>query len=134
VDAVRYAHPEIEGLDRDAILAIQRRKLKALGDRLQGSPDWVRHFGNANMSPRDLGDLDALSSVPTLDKADLRKLYPFPMLTTELARVRRFVATSGTSGMPVMFGLTERDLNQLIPYQMCRILRAAESPACNANG
>ena len=123
--SVQFAHPEIERLDRDGILAIQRRKLKALGDRLQDSPEWVRHFEKAHMSPRDLGDLDALSSVPTLDKADLRALYPFPMLTTELARVRRFVATSGTTGMPVVFGLTERDLNQLIPYQMCRILRAA---------
>jgi phenylacetate-CoA ligase len=125
VDAVQFAHPEIESLDRDGILAIQRRKLKALGDRLQGSPEWVRHFQKTGMSPRDLGDLDALSSAPTLDKADLRALYPFPMLTTELARVRRFVATSGTTGMPVMFGLTDRDMNQLIPYQMCRILRAA---------
>ena len=123
--AVQFAHPEIERLDRDGILAIQRRKLKALGARLQDSPEWVRHFHKAGMSPRDVGDLDALSLAPTLDKADLRALYPFPMLTTELARVRRFVATSGTSGMPVMFGLTERDLNQLIPYQMCRVLRAA---------
>lgn len=125
MDAGQFAHPEIEGLDRDGILAIQGRKLKALGERLQRYPEWVRHFQKAGMSPRDLGDLDTLSSVPTLDKADLRALYPFPMLTTELARVRRFVATSGTSGMPVMFGLTERDLNQLLPRQMSRILRAA---------
>ncbi len=125
VDAIQFAHPEIERLDRDGILAIQERKLKALGKRLQESTEWIRHFQKAGMSPRDLGDLDALSSAPTLDKADLRALYPFPMLTTELARVRRFVATSGTSGMPVMFGLTERDLNQLLPYQMGRILRAA---------
>ncbi|MCX7140338.1 MAG: AMP-binding protein [Proteobacteria bacterium] len=125
MEAIQYAHPAIECLDRDGILAIQERKLKALGERLQGHPEWVRHFQKADMSPRDLGNLDALSSVPTLDKADLRALYPFPMLTAELAQVRRFVATSGTSGMPVMFGLTDRDLSQLLPHQMSRILRAA---------
>lgn len=125
MEAVKFEHPEIEGLDRDGIVAIQRRKLKALGDRLQDSPEWIRHFQQAGMSPRDLGDFDALSSVPTLEKTDLRALYPFPMLTTELAQVRRFIATSGTTGLPVMFGLTERDMNHLIPYQMCRILRAA---------
>ena len=125
MDAGHFAHPEIETLDRSGILAIQKKKLKALGERLQGSPEWVRHFQKVGMSPRDLGDLEALSSAPTLDKADLRALYPFPMLTAELTQVRRFVATSGTSGMPVMFGLTERDMTQLIPYQMCRILRTA---------
>lgn len=125
MDTIKFEHPEIERLDRDGIVAIQRKKLKILGDRLAASPDWVRHFQQAGLSPRDLGDFDALSSMPTLCKKDLRALYPFPMLTTELARVRRFVATSGTTGLPVMFGLTDRDMNHLIPYQMCRILRAA---------
>lgn len=56
--AAQFAHPEIENLDRDGILAIQKRKLKALGERLQHAPEWVRHFRKAQMSPRDLADLD----------------------------------------------------------------------------
>ena len=77
------------------------------------------------MEARDLGDYDNLHAMPTLEKSDLRALYPYPMLTVDISRVRRFVATSGTTGLPVMFGLTERDLNHLIPYQMCRVLRAS---------
>lgn len=122
---IRFEHPDVEGLDRDGILSIQKRKLKALGERLQGSPEWVAHFRKGGMNPRDLTDFDNLHRLPTLEKADLRALYPFPMLTAEMSQVRRFVATSGTTGLPVLFGLTDRDLNQLIPYQMCRVLRAA---------
>ncbi len=122
---IKFEHPDIEGLDRDGILAIQKRKLKALGERLQNSPEWVAHFKKGGMSPRDLTDFDHLHQVPTLEKSDLRALYPFPMLTVDMSQVRRFVATSGTTGLPVLFGLTDKDLNQLIPYQMCRILRAA---------
>jgi phenylacetate-CoA ligase len=120
---ISYQHPEVERLDRGEILAIQRRKLATLGRRLANSPDWVAHFRSAGMSPGDLTDHRALAAAPTMEKADLRRLYPFPMLTVAMSEVRRFIATSGTTGLPVMFGLTERDLNHLIPYQMCRILR-----------
>jgi len=120
-----YQHPEVECLDRDAILAIQKRKLAVLGGRLSTSPDWVAHFRSAGMSPADLVTHDALAAAPTLEKADLRDLYPFPMLTNDMSTVRRFIATSGTTGLPVMFGMTDRDLDHLLAYQMCRILRAA---------
>lgn len=125
VGSTRFEHPDVEALDRDGIIAIQRGKLKALGERLRDSPEWARHFANAGASSRDLGDFDALSSLPTMEKSDLRALYPFPMLTTDIARIRRFVATSGTTGLPVLFGLTERDLETLLPWQMTRILRCA---------
>ena len=125
MSTITFEHPEIESLDRDGIVAIQKAKLKKLAERLQASPDWVKRFKAAGMEPRDLGNFDALHTMPTLEKADLRALYPYPMLTVDISQVRRFVATSGTTGLPVMFGLTERDLSHLLPYQMCRVLRAA---------
>ncbi len=118
-------HPDVELLDRDAILALQRKKLAALGARLADSPEWVAHFAKAGMKPTDLVDHAALASAPTLEKIDLRERYPFPLLTVDMGQVRRFIATSGTTGLPVMFGMTGRDLDQLLASQMCRILRAA---------
>ena len=73
---ITFEHPEIESLDRDGIVAIQRAKLKKLAERLQGSPDWVKRFKAAGMEPRDLGDFDNLHAMPTLEKSDLRALYP----------------------------------------------------------
>jgi len=115
-------NPEIEALERDAVLAIQARKLAALGERLAASPDWTEHFAKAGMSPRDLTSADGLANAPMLEKADLRELYPYPMLTIELDQVARFFSTSGTTGLPMLFGFTEKDLYQTLAKQMARQL------------
>ncbi len=115
-------HPEIESLDRDAIKALQARKLAALGERLAGSDDWTGHFAKAGMTPRDLAAADGLANAPMLEKAGLRERAPFPMLTVDLNRVIRFFATSGTTGLPVLFGFTEKDLQQTLANQVARQL------------
>lgn len=115
-------HPEIEQLDRDDLQAIQLRKLAALGERLARSPDWVDHFEKGGVHPRDLSDPQALSSVPFLDKSSLRDRYPFPLLTAGMDRITRFCATSGTTGLPVLFGFTDHDLNRLLAKQVARQL------------
>jgi len=88
-------HPKIESLDRDAIKALQLRKLAALGERLAASREWCDHFATAGMEPRDLASPDGLANAPMLEKADLRDRYPFPMLAVDVSKVARFFATSG---------------------------------------
>jgi phenylacetate-CoA ligase len=114
-------HPEIESLDRDAMRALQARKLAALGERLAASAEWREHFARAGMHPRDLAAADGLAHAPTLEKSDLRARYPFPMLTVDVSRVARFFATSGTTGLPVLFGFTNKDL-RLVAGQVARQL------------
>lgn len=122
---VEYQQPEIEQLDRDEMLALQDRKLAAMGARLAQSPDWCAHLGKAGLHPKDLADRQALAAVPTLEKKDLHHLYPFPMLTVPTEQVIRFFATSGTTGPPVLFGFSRRDLEELLAAQMSRVLRTA---------
>lgn len=114
-------HPEFERLDRDDLDALQRRKLKALGERLAQSPDWVAHFKKGGVHPRDLADPQAFKAVPFLEKSQLRSLYPFPLLTVPVRSVSRFSATSGTTGLPVLFGFTKNDL-ALLARQVARQL------------
>lgn len=118
-------HEDVEGLDYSAIQTLQQRRLAELGERLGESEEWVRHFGAAGMHPRDLAAEDGLANAPFLDKADLHGRYPFPFLTVPMERVERFMATSGTTGLPVTFGMTANDHRKLLPYQMSRILSAA---------
>jgi phenylacetate-CoA ligase len=121
-EALAFLHGSIERLDRDGIKALQRCKLAALGERLAESNDWTAHFNKAGMSPRDLGDPSAFAHFPTLEKADLRARYPFPLLTVPPNEVSRFFATSGTTGLPVMFGFTRHDLDNLLAPQVARQL------------
>lgn len=117
--------PEIEQLDHDGILALQRARLAELGERLARSEDWVAHFAAAGMKPGDLAAADGLRNAPFLDKTSLRERYPFPFLTVRMEEVLRFMATSGTTGLPVLFGQTNEDYNGLLRRQMARILTAA---------
>ena len=122
-DAVEYEHPEIERLERPELEALQRRKLSALGARLARSPEWTKRFAAAGVKPEELGDFDRFRALPMLEKSDLRALYPFPFLTLPMEEVARFVATSGTTGLPVMFGFSRRDVHELVPRQLARIYR-----------
>ncbi len=115
-------HPEIESLDRDAITSLQAKKLIALGQRMEKSQEWCEHFAKSGMKPRDLAATDGLANAPTLEKSDLRERYPFPLLGVDVSQVTRFFATSGTTGLPVMFGFTKRDLTQLLAVQVARQL------------
>ncbi len=121
-------HPEIESLDRDGILRLQRAGLARLGERLGRNDAWRDHFNAAGMQPEDLAAPDGLSQAPFLEKADLRNHYPFPFLTVPMEEVERFVATSGTTGLPVLFGLTRADFGTLLPRQVARMLAAAGVP------
>lgn len=118
-------HPEVERLDWEGIAALQRQRLAALGERLAAAGDWTEHFASAGMAPRDLAAEDGLAHAPFLDKVTLRDRYPFPFLTVPIERVERFMATSGTTGLPVLFGMTARDFHELLPRQLERMLAAA---------
>lgn len=121
-------HPEIERLDRDDIAALQTKKLAALGKRLAAAPEWVAHFKTNGVHPADLADPEALAQVPFLDKTALRERYPFPLLTVPAEKVARFCATSGTTGLPVLFGFTARDI-ALLGKQVARQLHCQGSRA-----
>lgn len=118
-------HPDVETLDAEGIRKVQRQHMATLVKRLEGVPDWVEHFKKAGMKPGDLLAEDGLASAPFLDKTDLRERYPFPFLSEKMEKVERFTATSGTTGLPVLFGMSANDYGKLLPYQMARILTAA---------
>lgn len=106
-------NPEIEALEYDDLVALQDRKLAALRERLAQVPEWVDHFRAGGIHPRDLADRQALDAVPVLAKAALRERYPFPLLSVAPEAVQRFASTTGTTGLPVLFGFTKRDLETL---------------------
>lgn len=120
--ALHETHAE-DFQDLEQLHAVQDRKLLALGLRLAESPEWCAHLARAGLSPRDLRDRASLAAMPTLQKADLRARYPFPMLTVPIEQVARFCATSGTTGLPVMFGFTRHDWEVTLVRQLARIFR-----------
>lgn len=120
--ALHETHPE-DFQDLEQLHAVQDRKLQALGRRLAESPDWCAHLAKAGLKPADLRNRASLAAMPMLEKVDLRARYPFPMLTVPIEQVARFCATSGTTGLPVLFGFTRHDWEVTLVQQLARIYR-----------
>ena len=103
---------EFETLPREAIEALQFKRLRSLVDRVYGTvPFYRKKFEESGYQPGDIRSLSDLSRLPFTTKADLRDTYPFGMFAVPMERVVRIHASSGTTGKPVVVSYTRRDID-----------------------
>ncbi len=102
---------EFETLPREALEAIQLRRLQATLERVYAMvPFYRRKFDQAGIKPQDVKSLDDLKRLPFTTKQDLRDNYPFGMFAVPMDSVVRIHASSGTTGKPTVVGYTARDV------------------------
>jgi phenylacetate-CoA ligase len=103
---------EYETMPREALEAIQFRRLKATLDRGYASvPFYRKQFEAAGLTPGDIQCLQDLQRLPFTTKQDLRDNYPFGMFAVPMENVVRIHASSGTTGQPTVVGYTARDVD-----------------------
>jgi phenylacetate-CoA ligase len=102
---------EFETLPREALEAIQLRRLQAVLERVYATVPFYRaKFDEAGFAPSDMKELSDLARVPFTTKQDLRDNYPFGMFAVPMDNVVRIHASSGTTGKPTVVGYTARDI------------------------
>ncbi len=102
---------EFETLPREALEAIQLRRLQATLERVYAMVPFYRNkFQEAGITPADIKSLKDLQRVPFTTKQDLRDNYPFGMFAVPMDNVVRIHASSGTTGKPTVVGYTARDI------------------------
>jgi phenylacetate-CoA ligase len=84
--------PELETMPRQRLEELQLERLSVLAGR-------------------KLGSLDEIRTLPFTRKSDLRDAYPLGLLAVPRGRVRRFHASSGTTGKPTVVPYTAADLD-----------------------
>lgn len=103
---------EFETLPREALEAIQLRRLQAVVERVYATvPFYRKKFQEAGVLPCDVKSLKDLRRLPFTTKQDLRDNYPFGMFAVPMDNVVRIHASSGTTGKPVVAGYTARDVH-----------------------
>lgn len=103
---------EFETLPREALTAIQLRRLKATLERVYATVPFYRsRFEEAGITPNDIRSLEDFQQLPFTTKQDLRDNYPFGMFAVPMDNVVRIHASSGTTGQPTVVGYTARDIN-----------------------
>ena len=105
-------NPEAETMPREALEALQLRRLRGTIDRiLERVPPMRDRFHVAGItSGRQIGTLDDLARLPFSVKSDLRQHYPFGLMAVPRSEIIRVHASSGTSGKPTVVGYTRNDL------------------------
>lgn len=102
---------EFETLPREALEAIQLRRLQATVERVYANVAFYREkFQQADVSPADIRSLDDLRRLPFTTKQDLRDNYPYGMFAVPMDHVVRIHASSGTTGQPTVVGYSARDI------------------------
>jgi len=102
---------EFETLPREAIEALQVKRLRDLVDRISSTvPFYKRKLAEVGYKPGDLRKIEDLTRLPFTTKDDLRDNYPFGLFAVPMERVVRIHASSGTTGKPTVVGYTRRDV------------------------
>ena len=103
---------EFETLPREAIEAIQLRRLKAVVERAyEAVPFYRKKYDEAGIKPAHIQTLEDIQKLPFTTKQDLRDNYPFGMFAVPMDNVVRIHASSGTTGQPTVVGYTARDVS-----------------------
>ncbi len=103
---------EFETLPREAMEALQLKRLRALVDRVHGAvPFYRKKLSEAGYKVGDIRTLSDISRLPFTTKDDLRENYPFGLFAVPMERVVRIHASSGTTGKPTVVGYTRRDID-----------------------
>jgi phenylacetate-CoA ligase len=102
---------EFETLPREALQAIQLRRLRETVERVYATvPFYRRKFDEASIRPSDIKSLDDLRRLPFTTKQDLRDNYPYGMFAVPMDNIVRIHASSGTTGKPTVVAYTARDI------------------------
>jgi phenylacetate-CoA ligase len=77
------------------------------------SPFYKKLFSDNQIDPRTIQSLEDLKRIPTTSKDDFANVNDSVFGCIQLKQIIDWCTTSGTTGNPVMVGLTENDLQRL---------------------
>jgi phenylacetate-CoA ligase len=105
--------PEIELKSTHEIKLFQEEKLRDLMAYVaKNSPFYKKRFQENNIRYQDIKTLEDLTNIPLTTKNDLQK-HNDDFISVDRSKIIDYVTTSGTTGTPVFFGLTDKDLDRL---------------------
>jgi len=102
---------EIECMERGEMRKLQGERLRSVVERVYNNvPFYKKKMQEAGVTPDDIKSIDDIVKLPFTVKQDLRDNYPFDMMATPMSEITRLHASSGTTGKPIVFGYTKKDL------------------------
>ena len=105
-------NPEMECMDVEERRAMQSKSLSETVHRVYNNvPMYRDRMDAAGVSPFDIRSIDDLSKLPFTDKPDLRDQFPYGLFAAPKQDIVRIQGSSGTTGMPIVSGYTQKDID-----------------------
>lgn len=105
--------PEIEKKSRREVEAFQSKQLIKLLKYLEDHSVFYRdHFRRNGIDPGKIRSIKDLTAIPPTRKADLQERAN-DFICVKKDRIIDYLTTSGTSGEPVIYAMTENDMKRL---------------------
>ena len=105
--------PDIELRSKPEIKIVQEKKLQELMTYLEErSVYYKKLFIENRIDFKSIRSIEDLTKIPVTTKDDLQK-YNNDFICVKNSEIVDYVTTSGTTGKPVFFGLTDADLERL---------------------
>ncbi|QSV45228.1 phenylacetate--CoA ligase family protein [Geobacter benzoatilyticus] len=107
-----YHNEEFETLPRQALEALQLKRLQATVARVYASvPFYRQSLDRAGVTPDSIKSLADLQRLPFTYKQDMRDSYPYGLFAAPMDEIVRIHASSGTTGKPTVVGYTRKDID-----------------------
>ncbi|MCQ2447109.1 MAG: phenylacetate--CoA ligase, partial [Clostridia bacterium] len=104
-------NPEIEMTSRDALRAVQEKRLLDTVEKMYAHvAPYRKKMDEIGLLPGDINSLDDLCKLPFTQKQDLRDAYPFGRFAVPMSEIVRVHASSGTTGKQTVVGYTRKDI------------------------
>lgn len=124
----KMRYPEIEFQTLDVIKKYQEERLVETIKYLnEYSPYYKRLFTDNHIDISKITTIESLQSIPFTEKNDLQK-YNDDFLCVPKEKIVDYITTSGTTGEPVVFACSEKDLQRLAYNEKISFMCAGLKP------
>ena len=99
-------------MSRPELTVLQSRNLRALVERVYARvPFYRRKFEEAGIQPSAITDIRDIIKLPFTTKDEMRGVYPYGLLASDMTDIVEIHTSSGTTGKPVVDAYTQKDID-----------------------
>lgn len=101
-----------ETMPHEEMRMLQGERLRSIVQKIYGRVSFYRKkMEEANVRPSDINGIEDLSKLPFTTKDEMREVYPYGLLASDLKDIVEIHTSSGTTGKPVVDAYTQGDID-----------------------
>lgn len=102
---------QFETIPSPELRKFQLQNLKELVLKIYGRvPFYKEQMDKCGVKPADINSLEDIQKLPFITKDQMREVYPYGLLATDLSNIVEIHTSSGTTGKPVVDAYTLKDI------------------------